>query len=41
VVEVLPPIETAGLTLDDLPQLKERVRAAIQAARDALRAQLA
>ena len=41
VVEVLPPIETAGLTLEDLPQLKERVRATIQVARDALRAQLA
>ena len=41
IVEVLPPIETSGLTLEDLPQLKERVRATIQAARDALRAQLA
>jgi len=41
VVEVLPPIDTAGLTQDDLPQLKERARAAIQAARDALRARLA
>lgn len=41
VVEVLPPIETAGLTLDDLPALKERVRATIETARDALRARLA
>jgi len=41
VVEVLPPIETAGLTLDDLPALKERVRSTIEAARDDLRARLA
>jgi 1-acyl-sn-glycerol-3-phosphate acyltransferase len=41
VVQVLPPIETAGLTLEDLPQLKERTRQAIQATRDALRLQLA
>jgi 1-acyl-sn-glycerol-3-phosphate acyltransferase len=41
VVEVLPSIETAGLTLEDLPQLKERVRTTIQVARDALRARLA
>jgi len=40
-VEVLPPIETAGLTLDDLPELKARVRAAIEAARDELRKKLA
>jgi 1-acyl-sn-glycerol-3-phosphate acyltransferase len=40
VVEVLPPIDTAGLTLDDLPELKARVRATIETARDALRARL-
>jgi 1-acyl-sn-glycerol-3-phosphate acyltransferase len=40
VVEVLPPIDTAGLTLDDLPELKERVRATIETARDALRARI-
>jgi 1-acyl-sn-glycerol-3-phosphate acyltransferase len=40
VVEVLPPIETAGLTQDDLPALKARVREAITTARDALRARL-
>jgi 1-acyl-sn-glycerol-3-phosphate acyltransferase len=41
VVEVLPPIDTAGLTLEDLPELKARVRATIETARDALRARLA
>jgi len=41
VVEVLQPIETADLTLDDLPALKARVREAITTARDALRARLA
>jgi 1-acyl-sn-glycerol-3-phosphate acyltransferase len=41
VVEVLPPIETDGLTLDDLPALKARARETITAARDALRARLA
>jgi len=41
VVEVLLPIETAGLTLDDLPALKARAREAITTARDALRARLA
>lgn len=40
IVEVLPPIETAGLTGQDLPQLKARVRAAIEAARDALRKEI-
>lgn len=29
VVRALPPIETAGMTLDDVPQLKARVRAAM------------
>jgi 1-acyl-sn-glycerol-3-phosphate acyltransferase len=41
VVEVLPPIETAGLTLADLPELKERVRQVILTARDQLRRRLA
>ena len=40
VVEVLPPIETSGLTQDDLPALKARVREVITTARDALRARL-
>jgi 1-acyl-sn-glycerol-3-phosphate acyltransferase len=34
---VLPPVETGGLTLDDLPALRERVRALIDDARHALR----
>ena len=41
VVEVLEPEPTAGLTLDDLPALKERVRERIGAARDNLREELA
>jgi 1-acyl-sn-glycerol-3-phosphate acyltransferase len=41
IVEVLPPIETAGMSLDDLPELKARVRTAIETARDELRRQLA
>jgi 1-acyl-sn-glycerol-3-phosphate acyltransferase len=40
IVEVLPPIETAGLTLTDVPMLRERVRATIDAARLRLRAEL-
>jgi 1-acyl-sn-glycerol-3-phosphate acyltransferase len=36
VVEVLPPVETAGLTPADLPALKERVRVTIVEARDRL-----
>jgi 1-acyl-sn-glycerol-3-phosphate acyltransferase len=39
-VRVLPPIETAGLTLDDLPALKERVRSTIDAARHELQREL-
>ncbi len=35
-VRVLPPIETAGLSAEDVPDLRERVRATIQEARDAL-----
>jgi 1-acyl-sn-glycerol-3-phosphate acyltransferase len=37
-VRVLEPIETAGLTVKDVPGLRERVRARILEARDALRA---
>lgn len=33
VVKVLEPIETAGLTLDDVAELKDRVRARIETAR--------
>jgi 1-acyl-sn-glycerol-3-phosphate acyltransferase len=40
IVEVLEPIETAGLTLDDVPALKERIRNTIVAARDGLARQL-
>ncbi len=35
-VRVLEPVETAGLTLSDIPELKARVRQTIVAARDAL-----
>lgn len=37
-VRVLEPIETAGLTVKDVPALRERVRACILEARDQLRA---
>jgi 1-acyl-sn-glycerol-3-phosphate acyltransferase len=37
-VRVLEPIETAGLTVKDVPALRDRVRARILEARDALRA---
>jgi 1-acyl-sn-glycerol-3-phosphate acyltransferase len=40
VVEVLEPEPTEGLTLSDLPALKERVRERIQVARDRLRGEL-
>ena len=40
VVEVLAPVETAGLTPADVPALKERVRTTIVAARDRLAAEL-
>jgi 1-acyl-sn-glycerol-3-phosphate acyltransferase len=36
-VRVLEPVETAGLTVADIPALKDRVRARILEARDALR----
>jgi len=37
-VRVLEPVETAGLTLDNIPELKARVRRTIVEARDALAA---
>ncbi|HEX6107667.1 MAG TPA: 1-acyl-sn-glycerol-3-phosphate acyltransferase, partial [Gemmatimonadales bacterium] len=37
-VRVLEPVETAGLTLEQAPELKETVRRMIVEARDALRA---
>ncbi len=40
VVEVLAPEPTAGLTMDDLPALKERIRERVGTARDALREEL-
>ena len=40
VVEVLQPIETAGLTVADLPALKAQARGVIVAARDRLAAEL-
>jgi 1-acyl-sn-glycerol-3-phosphate acyltransferase len=36
IARVLPPVETTGLTLDDVPDLRERVRRMIQEARTAL-----
>ena len=36
IARVLPPVETVGLTLDDVPELRERVRAMIADARTAL-----
>ncbi|MGH7497231.1 MAG: lysophospholipid acyltransferase family protein [Gemmatimonadales bacterium] len=39
VVQVLEPVETAGLTTADVPALKEKVREIIVAARDALAAE--
>jgi 1-acyl-sn-glycerol-3-phosphate acyltransferase len=36
-VRVLPPVETTGLTLKDVPALRERVRDMIVKARDELR----
>jgi 1-acyl-sn-glycerol-3-phosphate acyltransferase len=40
ICRVLPPVETAGLTLDELPALRERVRLIIDAARHALQREL-
>jgi 1-acyl-sn-glycerol-3-phosphate acyltransferase len=36
IARVLPPVETAGLTLADVPALRDRVRAMIDSARDEL-----
>jgi 1-acyl-sn-glycerol-3-phosphate acyltransferase len=41
VARVLPPVETSGLTLEDVPALRERVRAMIGEAREALLRELA
>jgi 1-acyl-sn-glycerol-3-phosphate acyltransferase len=41
IARVLPPVETAGLTLDDVPALREKVRAMIAEARAALLRELA
>jgi 1-acyl-sn-glycerol-3-phosphate acyltransferase len=40
IVEVLQPVETTGLTLGDIPALKERVRGVIVDARDRLAREL-
>jgi hypothetical protein len=36
IAQVLPPVETAGLTLADVPALRDRVRDMISEARNAL-----
>ena len=41
IVEVLPPVETSGLTAADVPALKEKVRGMIVEARDRLARELA
>lgn len=40
VARVLPPVETAGLTLDDVPALRDKVRAMIAEARATLQREL-
>lgn len=40
IARVLEPVETTGLTLNDVPDLRDRVRERIGAARDELRARL-
>ena len=40
VARVLPPVETTGLTLDDVAALRDRVRAMIIEARAALQREL-
>ena len=40
IVEVLPPVETSGLTPADVPRLKEKVRSLIVEARDRLAGRL-
>jgi 1-acyl-sn-glycerol-3-phosphate acyltransferase len=41
VVEILDPVPTTGLTTEDLPALKQRIRETIRERRDALREELA
>jgi 1-acyl-sn-glycerol-3-phosphate acyltransferase len=41
IARVLPPVETVGLTLDDVPALREKVRTMIGEARAALQRELA
>lgn len=41
IARVLEPVETVGLTLDDVPALRDRIRSEIRVARDELRARLA
>lgn len=40
IVRVLEPVETTGLTISDLPEVRDRVRDSIAAARDELKAKL-
>ena len=40
IARVLEPIETKGMTVDDVPALRERTRSAIAAARNELKARL-
>lgn len=40
IARVLEPVETAGMTIDDVPELRDRVRDSIAAARDQLKARL-
>jgi 1-acyl-sn-glycerol-3-phosphate acyltransferase len=40
IARVLEPIDTTGMTVDDVPALRERTRSAIAAARDELKARL-
>ena len=40
IAEVLEPVQTEGLTIDDVPELRDRVRDSIAAARDRLKARL-
>ncbi len=40
IARVLPPVETVGLTMDDVPDLRDRVRRMIQEARTALQLEL-
>lgn len=41
IARVLEPVETAGFTIDDLPEIRDRVRDSIAAARYELKARLA